>query len=207
MFSGQIAFEPTALSSKGLDASMGSAQVCTVQLSDRLYLRSLTWRDADQLFALIEANRAYLRQWLPWLDENQTANDSREFIRVNLQRASDNNGFSNAICYDQQLVGLVSLNSIDWYSRISSMGYWLAAPLQGNGIVTSACKGVIAYGFGTLNLNRIEIRCATENFRSQAIAQRLGLTYEGTLRDAEWLYDHFVDHHVYSILNHEWPQS
>ena len=34
--------------------------------------------------------------------------------------------------------------------------------------------------------------------------ERLGFTYEGTLRDKEWLYDHFVDSAVYSMLDDEW---
>ena len=55
-----------------------------------------------------------------------------------------------------------------------------------------------------LKLNRVEIRCATGNKRSRAIPERPGFTQEETVRQAEWLYDRFVDHTVYGMLASEW---
>jgi ribosomal-protein-serine acetyltransferase len=66
--------------------------------------------------------------------------------------------------------------------------------------MTNSCKALIEYGFTALNLNRLVISCATENYASRAIPKRLGFDYEGTARDAEWLYDRFVDHEIYSLL-------
>lgn len=34
--------------------------------------------------------------------------------------------------------------------------------------------------------------------------ERLGFINEGTIRDAEWLYDHSVDHVVYGLLSRNW---
>lgn len=196
MFSGQIAFDPTC-ASQGLRC----------RLTQQLQLRPFNQNDAVALFTLIETHRTYLKQWLPWLEANTTVSDSEHFIRTSLERAQANNGFVCAICYDTHLVGTIGLNYINWHSRLSSLGYWLAEPYQGQGIMTCAGKAVLDYGFHTLNLNRIDIRCAAQNFPSQAVAKRLGLVYEGTLREAEWLYDHFVDHRVYSILKREWLAS
>ncbi len=198
MFSGQVEFEPTGNS----QAEGYPALIC--QISDRRHLRPLKPEDASELFALVDANRSYLRQWLPWLDSNQTIDDSLNFIRTCLDQAQAKNEFVSAIYDDAELVGLIGLHATNWANRSSVIGYWLAEPQQGKGIITCACKAILNYGFTTLNLNRIEIACATQNFRSQAVAKRLGITYEGTLRDAEWLYDHFVDHRIYSMLQREW---
>jgi ribosomal-protein-serine acetyltransferase len=70
--------------------------------------------------------------------------------------------------------------------------------------MTASVRRLINYGFGDLNLNRIEIRVAVGNQPSQAICDRLGLKEEGILRQAEWLYDHFVDLRVNSVLRSEW---
>ncbi len=58
-----------------------------------------------------------------------------------------------------------------------------------------------------MGLNRIEIRCATENVKSRAIPERLGFKEEGLIRDAEWLYDHYVDHIVYGMLELDWENN
>ena len=73
--------------------------------------------------------------------------------------------------------------------------------------MTKACRAVVATAFEKYDLHRIEIRCATGNNKSCAIAKRLGFQYEGTLREAEWLYDHFVDLAVYSMLEQEWARA
>lgn len=72
------------------------------------------------------------------------------------------------------------------------------------GIVTAACRVVIDEGFHNFGLHRIEIRCAVENRRSAAVPRRLGFVEEGVLREAEWLYDHWVDLRVFSMLAHDW---
>ena len=59
---------------------------------------------------------------------------------------------------------------------------------------------MISYAFEELLLNRIEIKCANKNDKSKAIPIKLGFKKEGIIRDAEWLYDHFVDHIVYCII-------
>ncbi len=71
--------------------------------------------------------------------------------------------------------------------------------------MTRACKAIIDHTFKDLGLHRVEIRCAAENFKSQAIPERLGFAREGVIRQAEWLYDHFEDHVVYGLLAPEWP--
>jgi RimJ/RimL family protein N-acetyltransferase len=62
------------------------------RVSDRLELRLLQMSDADELFAQVDANRAYLRQWLPWLDTTKALTDTQEFIRYTLQQFAENQG-------------------------------------------------------------------------------------------------------------------
>jgi ribosomal-protein-serine acetyltransferase len=78
---------------------------------------------------------------------------------------------------------------------------------MGKGYMTAAVKALIDEGFQHLELNRIQARVATANYPSQAICDRLGLKKEGVLRQAEWLYDHFVDLTMNSVLRSEWKQK
>ncbi|MFQ5796360.1 MAG: GNAT family N-acetyltransferase [Candidatus Bipolaricaulia bacterium] len=174
------------------------------RIDDDTELRVLEGRHAEELFALTEQNRAYLREWLPWLDNTGSLEDTQKFIKRSLEQFANNNGFQAGIWYQGKLVGVIGYHKIDWANRKTSIGYWLGASFQGRGLVTKACRGLVDYAFNELGLNRVEIHCATENKKSCAIPERLGFTQEGTIRQAERLYDHFVDHVVYRMLADEW---
>jgi ribosomal-protein-serine acetyltransferase len=170
-------------------------------------LRLLEPRHATALFALVVANRSYLREWMPWLDSSVAEADLLAFIKRTQKQWADDAGFAAGIWYQGTLAGVIGHNRIDWDSRISFIGYWLAAPFQGKGIMTRSCRAVINHAFDELNLNRIDIRCAVENHKSRAIPERLGFRQEGVIRQAEWLYDHYVDHVVYGMLAEEWQRT
>jgi ribosomal-protein-serine acetyltransferase len=167
-------------------------------------LRQLALGDTDELFAVCDANRTHLRRWLPWLDRTTKPVDTRTFIEGAIRQHEGTQGFQALILVRGRIAGLVGYHRIDWSNRSTSLGYWLAAEYQGRGLMTASCRVLVDHGFAALNLHRIVISCAPENDRSRAIPKRLGFVYEGRLRDAEWLYDHYVDHEVYSQLQKEW---
>jgi len=175
-----------------------------IPVDNEIELRILEEWDAPELFRLIDRHRAYLREWLPWVDYETSVEDSRSFVRRSLQYYLDNEGFTMGIRYQDQLVGVIGYHPVNWPNRKVEIGYWLGADVQGKGIVTRSCRAVVQYAFEKLLLNRVTILCATGNQRSRAIPERLGFREEGTLREAEWLYDHFVDLVVYSMLAREW---
>ncbi len=176
-----------------------------IRLNEDVALELLDVGHADELFLVTDANRAHLRAWLPWVDSAKSPDDTKVFIQQTRRQFLENNGFQTAIRHQGTLVGVVGHHGISWANRSSSLGYWLSKDAQGRGIMTDACRAYIKHAFATLNLNRIEIRCAVDNRRSRAIAERLAFRSEGTIRQAEWLYDRFVDHVVYGTLASEWP--
>ena len=169
-----------------------------------IQLRILEPEYSDEIFSLVDKNRSYLREWLPWVDGTKSAEDVSDFIRSALKQFSEHNGFHAAIFYKGKIAGCIGLHGIDWSNRKTSIGYWLASEYQGNGIMTRSCKAIVNYVLHDLGLNRVEIRAAEFNTRSRAIPERLGFTQEGIIRQAEWLYDHYVDHVVYGMLSEEW---
>jgi ribosomal-protein-serine acetyltransferase len=177
------------------------------EISDNLGLRLLQLTDADELFALTDANRSYLRQWLPWLDIITQVDDTRNFIAKTLTQFAEKEGLVAAICDSGKIAGLVGFNRIEPWDRIGYIGYWLAESHTGKGIMTKSCQSLVNYGFTTLKLNRMVIACATENHRSRAIPLRLGFTHEGVVRDAEWLYQEFVEHDIYTLSVEDWHKS
>src|SRR2546426_9933218 len=171
-----------------------------IRIDEDTELRIYEERHAQEIAELVDRNRAYLRQWLPWLDSSRTVEDSKAFIKSSLQQFANNEGFQTGIWYQGTLAGGIGYHPINWASRKVEIGYWIGRSFQGKGLVTKACKTMITYAFDVYGLNKVEIHCATENRRSRSIPERLGFKQEGVLRQGEWLYDHFVDLAIYSML-------
>ena len=173
-------------------------------IGDDAELRLLEERHTEELFALVEKNRAYLREWLPWLDAMQILEHERAFIRTCQEKFASGEGLATGIWYLGKIVGVIGFNAISHTHRRASVGYWVSEELQGLGLVTRACRALLSYAFDELRLNRVEIFVATGNTRSHAIPQRLGFLREGTMRQMAWHYDRFLDLVLYSILADEW---
>ncbi|MBZ5625817.1 MAG: GNAT family N-acetyltransferase [Acidobacteriia bacterium] len=167
-------------------------------------IRQFEMRDVASIFAAVERNREYLRQWLPWVDHTRTTEDVRHFIsRVQLQ-FEDNQGPQVGIWVDGEFSGSIGCHAIDWANRSSSIGYWIDRGRQGQGLITRCCTSLLDYLFNDVALHRVEIRCGTENRRSCAIPERLGFTREGVARQAEWVNDRWVDLVVWGLLEQDW---
>ncbi len=177
-----------------------------VDLDDRVELRLLELSHAAALYRAIDRNREHLRPWLPWVDGSRSSDDVARHIAENLEGYEKRESMAAGIWIENEICGAIAIHKIDRLNRFTSIGYWLAAERQGAGVMTLACRAIVDYAFREFGLHRVEIRCATGNNRSCSIPQRLGFTREGTLRDAQWLCDHFVDLAVYSMLEREWKR-
>jgi len=158
---------------------------------------------SEELFLLIHGNREYLRCWLPWVDGVTSEEDTSGFISKAVTQRESGLGPNYFVMLNGEMAGMAGFHPIDWRNRNAEVGYWIGEKFTGKGLATASVARLLQEGFDQLNLNRIEIRCASGNLSSIAVARRLGLVYEGTLREEEWLYRRFVDHHVYSILQRE----
>lgn len=185
----------------------GGACMFLFEVDENIVLRQLRLQEAPELFQLINGAREYLREWLPWVDTTRTPEDSLAFIDHSMQAFEDERGLTAGIYYRGKLAGLISYNNLDWANKVAYVGYWLAPDYQGYGIMTNAVRALTDYAFTAYGLNRIDIRAAFENKKSRAIPKRLGFQEEGQIRQAEWLYDHFVDHVVYGMLASEWRKQ
>ena len=172
-------------------------------LSEDARLRLLEERDADELYRLIDANRGYLARWLPWA-ATESAEQVLAFIRSTRRQLADNNGIQTALIIDGRIAGVVGVLGISWTDRSTELGYWLAEEFQGRGAMTLAVRAYTSHAFRVWDLNRVELRAAVDNAKSCAIAERLGFTREGVLRQAERVADRVHDLAIYAVLASEW---
>jgi ribosomal-protein-serine acetyltransferase len=182
----------------------GAAPPMTIRAGDGLELRPVTLSHAAALYAAIDRNRARLREWLPWIHAAYGFDDLTAFLNDRVLENAARTSFTTCIWAGDELCGSIALHLIDMRNRSTSIGYWLDAAYEGRGIMTRVCRAMITEAFRSYDLHRIEIRCASGNAKSGGIPARLGFTYEGTLREAEWLHDHWVDLRVFSMIETGW---
>ncbi len=166
-------------------------------------LRVMREDDSAELFALTDANRAFLCRWLPWVDAVTSEEDSRSFLATVTAQRKEGRGPTFGILCGGALAGVVGYLPIDRVNSVGEIGYWLAENEQGRGVMTACCRFAVRYGFLTLDLNRIQIAAGTDNAASRAIPERLGFKFEGILRGRENLRGAFIDHAMYAQLRSE----
>lgn len=176
-------------------------------VDNEIYVKLIDNNDAARLFELADKSRLHLRKWLPWLDMANSVDDTLAYVKKCRESYVLNRSLETVIVYQDEAVGMAGFNFFDWSNKSASLGYWLAEEYEGKGIMTRTVQALTEFAFFQLGMNRVEIRAAEENEKSRAIPERLGFRQEGVLREAEWLYDHFVDHAVYGTLAKEWKTT
>lgn len=182
----------------------------THQIDRDLLLRLPEERDANALQALIEKDQAYLIYWNDWPKRLRTVKACQAFIARHRQAFAEEKSIPAAMIYQGAFVGISTLEIQERYVvKKGELGYWLGEAYQGKGIVTRACRALLAYGFQEVGLNRIFLRFKhidreNENGQSRRVAERLGFTQEGVQRQGGVARGRFTDMVVYSLLADEW---
>lgn len=170
-------------------------------LGDGTVIRTLTPDDAPALYALVDDNRSRLRPWMAWEPGTKSADDTRTFIERAV--ASEADAEAIGIWVDGDLAGTIGL-SVTVIDNRGEIGYWIDGASEGRGIITRACRRVMAFAFEELELHRIELCAAVGNTRSRAVAERLGMVQEGVAREGGRGGEGYVDLVLYGILRDEW---
>lgn len=173
-------------------------------VDQQIRLRLLEGKDSNELFQVVNQNRKYLREWLPWVDQITSPYQYQTIIPLWNKLFTEQTELNAGIFFNGKLVGMITLQQIDWASRKASIGYFLAEDAQGHGIMKKSVAAMLNYAFYYLKLNRIEIQCGVRNRKSQAIPEKLSFIKEGIIRDGEFLCDHYHDLYSYSMLAREW---
>ena len=179
----------------------------TLNIDENVRLELTAEKHAKLLYNAINNNREHLSVFLPWIKNMQSVNDFSNYIKNCELLYRQEKEVSFVIILNEKPVGRIGLHHLNLQNKIGAIGYWLTKDAEGQGIISKSCKKLIDYGFNELGLNRIEIKCASENNKSQAIPQRFNFMKEGIMRQAEFVNENFLDIILYSILKKEWTEK
>ncbi|MDR7321772.1 MULTISPECIES: GNAT family N-acetyltransferase [Catenuloplanes] len=100
---------------------------------------------------------------------------------------------------DDRLIGFarLALGGV----KAAKIGYAVRADRWGGGYATDAARVLIAFAFNRLGLHRVTAAIGPDNVGSLAVASKVGMEYEGRLRDHVFTNNAWRDSLLYSIIS------
>jgi len=167
--------------------------------TDRLYLRPIAIADAEALFEA-RGDAEVMRYW-DWPPQD-SADAVRAVFAAHVPEPDRGTilWWAVALSADGPAIGECDLSEIDRHHARAEVGFLFARRHWGKGYAREAMEAVIAYGFGELGLERLWARFHDGNDASRRLLERLGFTYEGTLKGHVVRDGARRDCHVYGCL-------
>ncbi|MCT1902364.1 GNAT family N-acetyltransferase [Oceanobacillus sojae] len=168
----------------------------------RLILRKMRISDAAALFNIwSDPAVAAFMNISAFTSESQTI----EMINLLNKLAEKNQAIRYSVLdlNSKQIIGSCGFNAIDAENARAEIGYDIAKAYWGNGYAPESIQALIDEAFANLGINRIEAKVEPANINSMKVLQKLGFTFEGTLRQYEKVKSNFVDMHMYSLLKND----
>lgn len=124
----------------------------------------------------------------------------QSWIEKNEEQAQRSFTLKITIKENQAFVGLIALNLGLPKFRIGEVWYKLHSKNWGKGYATEALEKLLEFGFGALQLHRIEAGCAVDNLGSIRVLEKAGMFREGRKRKVLPLKQGWSDNFQYAIL-------
>ena len=174
--------------------------------SDRLLLQRFSKRDAQTLDEAIKVSLPDLNQWLPWARMDYTQSDTTAFIRESIQAWKEERAWDYSIRLKdapKRHLGNISFWTVSKLGKIAEIGYWVRSDETSRGLCTEAMELLLAETFDSLGYHKVVLRIAVGNDASDRVAEKLGFTREGILREELLIRGNWVDHSLWSLLDRE----
>ncbi|KIX77874.1 GNAT family N-acetyltransferase [Streptomyces sp. JL4002] len=179
----------------------------SIDLADDAQLFPLEARHAEEFFAHIERGREFIGRYVGFPDRSTDVEAARAMLATYAVKAAEDGARFFGIRLEGTLVGGVLFPAFDAAAGNCEIGCWLEPSAAGRGLVTKACRVLIDYAFGERGMHRVEWHAATGNKKSLAVAERLGMTREGVMRQNHLHRGVRQDTEVWSILADEWTAA
>ncbi len=172
--------------------------------SQRLRLRKLDHTDAQTLFGYWTDPRVIQYMNMPFFTAEEDIGSLIHLLN-DLSKSEENLRWGIELKQTKELIGSCGFN--EWMmsgAYRGEIGYELGRVYWGQGYMTEALGMVLAYGFGTMGLNRVEALVHPRNAKSQRLLHGLGFAREGLLREYQKTECGYEDLLIYSLLKKEY---
>ncbi|MGP1368102.1 MAG: GNAT family N-acetyltransferase [Treponema sp.] len=172
--------------------------------TERLILRQFKIEDYVEMYNNWACEDA-VTKFLTW--QTHTNQDVTKSVLADWISKYANKDFYNwaiELKEENRLIGNISVVSLREETLSAILGYCMGSKWWGKEIMPEAGKAVLKYLFEEVGFNRIAADHDKNNPKSGRVMQKIGMTYEGTLRSAGFCNQGIIDDIRYSILKSEW---
>ena len=160
------------------------------------------FRSDDAAASLSIVGDDQVTRWLSFDSRDLTAAQAMIDGAVQRARLAPRTEYYLAVTADDdELVGFIRLALAG--VKAAKLGYAIRADRWGKGYATDAARRMIAFGFQELGLHRVSAAIGPDNSASIGVAEKLGMQYEGRIRDHVFTNGAWRDSVLYSLLEHE----
>ena len=173
----------------------------------RLILREPTIKDVNDLVEGL--NNLKVSRYLAKVPYPYVKKDATFWIKNYYKKKGESYNFEIELKENKKLIGACGVHAHSKFNESVEMGYWVNEKYWKKGIMTEAATAVIDFAFKKLKVNRVGLLAYTKNDASNAVAKKLGFTFEGTLRQYHKTKSTGIiyDANSYSMLKKEWPKN
>jgi ribosomal-protein-alanine N-acetyltransferase len=168
--------------------------------SARLYLRQVSLKDVNEVFAL-RSNEEVMRYIpRPLALTTQDALDHINSINKNL---AENTAIQWAITLrpNDQLIGMICLLRMQPENFRTELGYILNPAFHQQGIMDEALKLVVKFAFEQLQFHSLEALIDPENTASEQLLLKNNFVKEAHFKEKTFYNGVFLDDVIYSLIN------
>ena len=150
----------------------------------RLILRPPTPDDATGLLDAVTASYPELHRQMDWAKAPYGIHEAQRFCADARTKFEDGLEFNTLLILPRkdEIIGSAGLLARDMEVPSFEIGYWIHTEHAGQGYATEAARALATLAFDELGSRRVEIRMNESNWRSRAVAERLGFEWEATLK-------------------------
>ncbi|HEX2195967.1 MAG TPA: GNAT family protein [Actinomycetota bacterium] len=157
--------------------------------------------DAEEMLALLVANRSFLEPFEPIRPESEfTLAGQRAAIGELAAARAAGAAYAFCIRAGGELVGRLTLSQVFRKAfRNCYLGYWVGERHNGRGYATEAVKLAVGYAFDELDLHRVQANVMTRNRRSARVLEKAGFRREGLALRYLAIAGRWEDHDMYAV--------
>ena len=151
------------------------------------------------LYEIISTERERLAKWLPWVEEMQSVENERAFIKYACEKMEYDKLFMLTICINQKPVGMIDIHNIDLQKSQAEIGYWISEKYENQGFVKKGVKELIKFVPSKFKIDNLLIYVDVDNIKSKFIPNSLSFKKESEIPKFEYYNGFYHDFEIYRL--------